>query len=149
MKNVLIFAFVCLLLSCSKENLGTVNAYLGQEIKLQEGQSALYQNTGYDVAAVVKLKVEDVSDSRCPSDVVCFTYGRVEVTLAVGSGNGKGETITMCLGDCDGGSRFEDTAKVVVGALPYEIRLQSVTPLPTIKDKFSQTKEVQLVLERL
>lgn len=86
MKNLPLVVFVCLLLSCSKEDLGTVNAYLGQEIKLKEGQAALYKNTGYkntgfDAAAIVKLKVADVSDGRCPSDVFCITYGSVEVTL--------------------------------------------------------------------
>ncbi|MCP2042124.1 hypothetical protein [Pontibacter sp. HSC-36F09] len=149
MKNLLFVAIVCLLLSCSKEDLGTVNAYLGKEIKLKEGRTALYKNTGFDAAAIVKLKVADVSDGTCPSDVFCITYGKVEVTLTIGLGNEKGETIIMCLGDCAGGSRFEDEARVVVGAMPYKIRLQHVTPLPTLKDKSSQTKEVQLVLERL
>ncbi|GGG28585.1 hypothetical protein [Pontibacter amylolyticus] len=148
MKNLPFVVFVCLLLSCSKEDLGTVNAYLGQEIKLKEGQAALYKNTGFDAAAIVKLKVADVSDGRCPSDVFCITYGSVEVTLTIGMANEKGETITMCQGDCDGGSRFEDEARVVVGGMPYKIRLLAVMPLPSLKDESSKTKEIQLVLER-
>ncbi|PVY41784.1 hypothetical protein [Pontibacter virosus] len=150
MKNLFFVAtLLCLLLSCSKEDLGTVNAMLGQEIKLKEGQAALYNNSGPEAVHIVRLMVEHVSDSRCPSDVVCVTYGRVEVKLRVETGEGIGETITMCLGDCAGGSKSEDAAVVVIGAIPYTIRLLGVAPLPSTKDKSSKTKEVQLVLERL
>ncbi|PKV66404.1 hypothetical protein [Pontibacter ramchanderi] len=150
MKNViLISAFLCLLLACSKEDLGTVSAYLGQEIKLKEGQSALYNSNGSEGAPAIKLKVEEVRDSRCPSDVVCITYGSVEVKLSLGTMDSSYRNITMCLGDCGKGGQWVDEAVVPIGAIPYKVRLLDVTPLPKHSDQKRVTKEVQLVLERL
>ncbi|MBX0333089.1 hypothetical protein K3G39_07555 [Pontibacter sp. HSC-14F20] len=108
----------------------------------------MYNNSESDAVRLVRLKIEDVRDSRCPSDVVCVAYGRVEVTLRLETGEGIGDTTTICLGGCAGGSQSDDVAQVMVGAIPYKIRLLDVTPLPSHKDKTSKTKEVRLVLER-
>lgn len=150
MKNfVLITALACISFSCAKEDLGTFNALLEQEITLKEGQAALFNNSGIEAAPVVKLKVECVNDSRCPSDARCIAYGKVDVTFRIGSGDGNGESITMCLGDCAGGSQSKDVAEVVVHATPYRITLQDVNPLPTVKRKSNKIKEVQVLVERL
>ncbi|MBF8961953.1 hypothetical protein I0P70_01740 [Pontibacter sp. FD36] len=146
-KTLFVVVLVSLFFSCSKEDLETVNVVLGQEIRLKEGQAALYNNSGLDAAPTVKLKVEDVRDGRCPSDVVCVTYGSVEVILVIVIGHDRGETLTLCLGDCAGRSQPEDEAVVRVGTALYKVRLLGVSPLPNTKEKSGQVKEVQLVLE--
>lgn len=149
MKNVLFVALLILLLACSKEDLGTVNARLGQKIRLKEGQAALYNNSGVGAVQVIRLKVMEVSDGRCPSDVFCVTYGKVEVKVRLETGTGIGKTMTMCLGDCYGSSHFEDEARAMVNAIPYKVRLLEVSPPPRLQDKTSHIDEVQLVLDRL
>lgn len=144
---LLILLLACALLSCKKENLNTLNATLGQEIRLKDGQAVLYNNSPISAAPVVKLRVAGIADRRCPSDVTCVTYGNVDVTFSVGPGDESGESVVLCLGDCNGGSQSRDTANVIINAASYRLVLLGVTPLPKAKGKSSDEKEVMALLE--
>jgi hypothetical protein len=137
------------LLSCSKEDVRPLTALLGQEIKLKEGQTAIYNISQAESSQVLQLKLENVKDRRCPSDAVCVAYGNVEAVLKLSSGDGTGETVTMCLGDCEGGGRSKDTREVTVNSSTYRIILFEITPLPTHKKKSDKVKEAKLLVERI
>jgi hypothetical protein len=145
--TLLILLLACALLSCKKEDLGTIDATLGQEIRLKDGQTALYNSSLISAAPVVKLRVAGIADSRCPSDVTCVRYGNVDVTFSIGPGDGAGESVVLCLGDCNGGGQLSDTANVIINAASYRLVLLDVTPHPIIKRKSSDKKEVLVQLD--
>jgi hypothetical protein len=150
MKNKLL-AFVCLLalVSCAKEDLGILSGTLGQDLRLKNGQTVRYNTSPAEAAHVLQLKLENVRDSRCPTDAVCVTYGQAQVEFRVGPGEGAGEVVTMCVGECGAGLQNTDTATVVVNASQYRIILQEIAPHPKLKQKSGTVKEVRLKVERL
>jgi hypothetical protein len=149
MKNTLILFCLLALVSCSKDNLGLLNGTLVQELSLKNGQTVQYNTNPTEAAHVLQVKLDGVRDSRCPTDVVCVTYGQAQADFRVGPGEGAGELVAMCLGDCGSGLQGSDTATFTVNASTYRIVLLDIMPHPTQKQKSSSTKEARLKIERL
>jgi hypothetical protein len=150
MKDMLL-AFGCLLVlfSCAKKDFGLLSGTMGQDLKLKNGQTVMYNTNPTEAAHVLQIKLENVRDSRCPTDAVCVTYGQAQAEFRVGPGEGEGELVTMCLGECGAGLKDTDTATVTVNASMYRIILQEITPHPTLKQKSGTVKEARLKVERL
>jgi len=150
MKNLLLVCFVVFaLISCSKEDFGPVYGALGHEIKLKNDQTAYYNPGSAEGSQRLQVKLERVYDSRCPIGAMCVTYGSAIAMFRVNSGDGAGETVTLCLGACDRGFRSTDTTAVTIQNISYRIILLEITPHPSLKQKPDVVKEATLIVERI
>ncbi len=107
-------------MQCSKKDSDQV-AELNQTIKLQNKQSTTVKAVGTDV----QLTVTKISDSRCPSDVTCVWQGAATVNVELRDRAGTLQATDLCLGGCQ-----NDSAAVVLDAVPYWLCLTAVDPYP-------------------
>ncbi|MCJ8165309.1 hypothetical protein MKJ04_10680 [Pontibacter sp. E15-1] len=118
----------------------------GQEITLPElGQVTLY---GEDVPRKLYLSARKITDSRCPEDVTCITYGAASIVLSASNSQGKNEDIQLCIGSCDNGFRSIDSVTAVVGETLYSFSLIDVTPFPE-RSKAGVRKKAKLLVEKI
>ncbi|HEX8425270.1 hypothetical protein [Hymenobacter sp.] len=108
------------LMQCSKKDSDQVAA-LDQTIKLQNKQSTTVKAVGTDV----QLTVTNIADSRCPSDVTCVWGGQANVNVELRDKAGTMQAADLCLGACQ-----NDSAAVVLDAVPYWLCLTAVDPYP-------------------
>jgi hypothetical protein len=127
------------LVQCSKKDSDQVAA-LNQAIKLQNKQRTTVKAVGTDV----QLTVISISDSRCPTDVTCVWQGEAAAEVELRDATGAVQNATLCLGDCTGKN---DSAAVVLDAVPYWLRLTAVDPYPSSTIKPS-AQAVTLYLNR-
>lgn len=125
------------LMQCSKKDSDQVAA-LNQTIKLQNKQSTTVKAVGTDV----QLTVTNIADSRCPSDVECFAAGQATVNVELRDKAGALQATDLCLGGCQ-----NDSAAVVLDAVPYWLCLTAVDPYP-VSSAPSPTKTAALRLTR-
>lgn len=125
------------LVQCSKKDSDQVAA-LDQTIKLQNKQSTTVKAVGTDV----QLTVTKISDSRCPSDVTCVWAGQANVNVELRDQAGTLQATDLCLGACQ-----NDSATVVLDAVPYWLTLTAVDPYP-VSSAPSPTQTAALRLTR-
>lgn len=125
MKKAFIFVFLTAL-GCKTENLNAVDQNLGTDFNLK-----ISQQTQVDG---IKLSFDEVTDSRCPSNVQCIRAGEVVVDLNLNTQ----QKIKMCLGECQlvqpdrkKGFVIQDSLEVSVNSQKYLFILRQVNPYPT------------------
>ena len=75
------------------------------------------------------LQVDKIEDSRCPANVVCIRYGNVNVSYMLSQGTESRQGI-LCLGDCGGPQKTQDSTTVQLGNDRYQLVLTEVRPYP-------------------
>lgn len=125
MKKAFIFVFLTAL-GCKTENLNAVDQNLDTDFNLK-----ISQQTQVDG---IKLSFDEVTDSRCPSNVQCIRAGEVVVDLNLNTQ----QKIKMCLGECQlvqpdrkKGFVIQDSLEVSVNSQKYLFILRQVNPYPT------------------
>ncbi|UYZ62836.1 hypothetical protein [Hymenobacter weizhouensis] len=114
------------LVQCTKDEDPAV-VKLGQKIELKKDQSVQVVTA----KAPVQLTVTEITDSRCPSGVNCVAPGQADVSVELRDGAGAVQKATLCLGSCS-----NDSAAVVLDAVPYWLRLTDVNPYPSANARF-------------
>ena len=118
---------------------------LNQQLNVREAALATLQlknDQGH-----IDLQVIEISESRCPSDVVCVRFGEAMVKLDVSGVQEILKTIDLCVGDCPqrgGGVIIADTVAVEIDNRNYSVILRDVVPYPTTTN---QDKPKEAVLE--
>ena len=122
---------------------------LNQEFEAQEAELItleLEQDQGR-----INLQVIDITESRCPSDVVCVRFGEAEVTVGVSGIEEIPKTIDLCIGDCPqrgGGVIIEDTVAIEIDDKDYAIILRDVVPYPTTTNRDKPKEAILEVISR-
>ena len=96
----------------------------------------------------INLQVLEITDSRCPSDVVCVRFGEAMVTVGVSGIEEIIKTLDLCIGDCpqrNKGVIIADTVAVEIDGKDYEVILKDVIPYPSTTNQ-DKTKEAILVV---
>jgi hypothetical protein len=94
----------------------------------------------------INLQVMEISESRCPSDVVCVRFGEAMVKVGVSGVQEILKTVDLCVGDCPqrgGGVIVTDTVAVEIDNKNYSVILRDVVPYPTTTNQ-NQTREAIL-----
>ena len=105
---------------------------LNQEFEAQEAELItleLEQDQGR-----INLQVIDITESRCPSDVVCVRFGEAEVKVGVSGIEEILKTLDLCVGDCPQRNRgviIADTVAVEIDGKDYAVILKDVVPFPS------------------
>ena len=160
MKIALSFLFILLSLGnqCSKELVdpAVAAAVLGKEFMVAVKGTAVLTASPEEQAPALTVQLEQVQDSRCPSDVICVTAGSAEATFTLTNPNGGSKTLTLCLGECRsgtgtaGGYKLTDEAEVTLGQEQFVVLLKDITPFPTTsrQDPEGKSKKAVLVITR-
>jgi hypothetical protein len=105
--------------------------------------------SGGEVPRLLHVSAQQLSDSRCPANVMCVQYGNATVVLEASNSQGKNEHIELCLGDCGAGNmQSTDTVTASVGATNYRFTLTEVSPFPGMEQE-GDVKKAKLVVEKL
>lgn len=105
---------------------------------LSTDQVSLGVNKSARVSADITVRVDAVSDSRCPTSVVCFWGGEASVSLSLSKGTRtEKRRLTIPSPTKD---RIDSTT-VQFGDRQYKVILQAVTPYPKEPGE-SVTKQV-------
>jgi hypothetical protein len=76
--------------------------------------------SGGEAPRLLHVSAQQLSDSRCPANVMCVQYGNATVVLEASNSQGKNEHIELCIGDCGAGNmQSTDTVTAAVGATNY------------------------------
>lgn len=105
-------------------------AQFGQPLTLHRGESARFS----DGLGLTFRRV--VSDSRCPTNVVCIQKGDVVVELAASSGGGNAQVVTL---------DFDHTPTVSV--FGHTVELREVKPAPTAPQPATVDYAVTIVVK--
>ena len=114
------------LVQCTKDQEDPAVA-LGEKIELKVQQTGRVATA----TAPVQLTVTQLLEARCPANVDCVSPGSVDVTVELRDKAGK-QQAALCLGECR-----NDSAAVVLDAVPYWLRLTSVDPYPATNARFA------------
>jgi len=137
---------VLLLMTQCQEDVSPRSAKLDEAFSVAQGQLLKVTGAGTDLLG---LQVEEVTDSRCPKDVVCVWYGNAVVKVKVLGRNKKGQSVTFCIGDCrPEPMRNKHTQVVEVEGQKYEITLLDVIPYPSSEEQASE-KNVKLQVSKV
>ena len=92
----------------------------------------------------VVIKILEIGDGRCPSDVVCIWEGMMTVKLKVTAGNASEET-ELSIPEYNGKTRQKE---LTVGSLPLKVTLKDVTPYPCINCKRQEPSRAFIEVEK-
>jgi hypothetical protein len=146
MANYLLSLLMVLLMTqCQRDEVLPQVAEPGKAFLLKQGERL--QVSGNENTRL-ELQVEEVSDSRCPEDVVCVWYGNAVVKLKVYGSSGKSQTLSFCLGECNPEpTRSKHTLTAEVGGQAYEITLLEVLPYPNSTNR-QPDRQVKLLVNK-
>lgn len=121
----------------------------GREVRFNE---TFMISAGEDVTVVgegetLTLRLEEVVDSRCPTDVTCVWAGNAITNFIVGNAGEQNVGLQFCILDCRTGPiRSTHVQKQTIGGHVYEFTLLDVLPYPTTSNH-DRTKEAKLIIK--
>jgi len=107
------------LIQCNKEDLPTQS----HDVKLRVNESAQLNVAG----SKLKVTLKQLRDSRCPANIECVWPGQTEVVAELRNTTEASQMATLCLGACR-----NDSVAVRLGSRSHALKLQTVTPYPTL-----------------
>ena len=134
-----IMILLLLVIACQKQESETPSVDFGTKVKIDLNQTAIIgKNTNQLV-----VKVEQINDSRCPSDVNCITAGDAMVSLVVIDDKENQASFDLFIGQK---SNFkEDTLAFSINQKNYKMIVFGVSPYPTTK-QIQTDKNVELAV---
>ena len=135
-----ILLFVMGFVACEKTATTPNLIAFGKAIELKEAESIYYGTTIEDG---VKLGIEEINDSRCPSNVVCIWAGEAVITLNV---KGVEDSAKVKLKITPSKNSQPDTLSFNLNNNSYRVILHSVNPFPnTSKSMDSKKAKITLI----
>ena len=134
-----IMTLFILFIACQKQVLNNPTVSFGTKINVELNDSAVIGVTGN----LIKVNVEQVNDSRCPSDVTCITAGDAMVSLKIIDDKNNQASFDLYYGQK---SKFKsDTLAFSVNQKNYKMILSNVSPYPATNQKQGK-KNVELTI---
>ena len=112
-------------------------------IRLGTGQSGR-------LASGLVVRVDSISDSRCPTEAVCIWEGNVNVSMLISTVNDSAE-VKLILGPdlSKRGARDSDSTNVRLDNQTYRVILRDVTPYPKTITQLVGPKTAVVQVSRL
>jgi|GEM_PF-4577116 len=92
----------------------------------------------------VVIKILEIGEGRCPSDVVCIWGGITVLKWKITAGNASKET-ELYIPEYNGKPGQKE---LKVGSLPLEVTLKDVTPYPCINCKQQEPSRAFIEVEK-
>lgn len=116
---------------------------IGENFILEPGQQVKVVGEG----EALSLKLESVTDSRCPANAMCMWLGNAAVVLKAANTAEKDKLVNMCIGDCRPDPiRSKHIQEIEVGGVKYTITLKEVLPYPGLEQE-GEAKQVRLQVQ--
>jgi hypothetical protein len=134
-----------LLWQCNDPELArqTKEAAFGEEFTINREEWVSLSGEGEPLV----LKLDEVIDSRCPSDVTCVWAGNVTVNLKGSNQSEKEKMLSMCIGDCRPDPfRSKHEINATIGNVKYKLTLLDVLPYPKSSVK-EEKKSAKMIVE--
>lgn len=123
-----IFSVILLLVvafaACEKTEESKKIVPFNQEVSLAANEHVWF---GSDTISGLKVMVDDINDSRCPSDVNCVWAGEARVSLLV---NPKTDSVYVALKISPTNNSVADTVGFTIQNKNYKAALKAVMPYP-------------------
>jgi hypothetical protein len=132
----ILLLMVCFV-ACEKSSDDVLQFKLGDSILLKSSEEAYIGGT-----SKLKLKVNDIKDSRCPADLVCIWGGEVVVKVTVTNSNNYSASFDL---KQDGKM---DTVDFSINSKAYQLILKGVTPYPNTSIVQDSSKAQLLILQK-
>jgi|GEM_PF-3150252 len=121
-----------------------------------EEKFALQARQSFSLADGAQLTVNEIAESRCPTNARCIRMGNVTVRFGL-SGSGQSPTGALCLGECKGEQPAQpmltrDSVEISLAGQRYRIILEDVLPYPGIPGNpgvDTSPQSAKLVVKRL
>lgn len=135
------FGFILILfmgfIACEKSNEELQTIDFGKAVELEKSESIFYGSSSQNG---LKVNVDEISDSRCPSDVFCIWQGEAKVKLNIES-NIDSTSITLGISP-----NINDSLSFKLNNENYQAILYSVNPYPnTSKPKDVKKAKITVI----
>ncbi|WP_242927462.1 hypothetical protein [Pontibacter vulgaris] len=138
--------FVLMLVQCNDLDPKPRQAPFEKTFTLVKGSEITL--TDEDTKEELKVKLEQVYDSRCPTGTMCFTMGNATVILSASNEQEQVKDINLCIGACHPEPvRSKHTIPLQVGTRKYTITLNDVIPYPKAENN-DTAKTVEMTVTR-
>ncbi|MBA9077686.1 hypothetical protein [Rufibacter quisquiliarum] len=102
----------------------------------------------------VTLKLQELTDSRCPLNVMCVRYGSAVAALQLQDGSGNRATQRLYLGEAlpapdNRGFRGTDSVEVALGNQRFLLVLHEVQPYPVTPNEAHPAKTAKVTVRPL
>ncbi|MBO0949025.1 hypothetical protein [Fibrella forsythiae] len=133
-----LFAAVPLAYACKTSDATPTN-----RVALRAYQSARLQND-------VTVRVDSLTDSRCPEGLVCIWAGNAVVKATLSKDTDQ-KQVRLVLGPdvTNGAQRKSDSTGVVLSGATYKVILRDVTPYPTVNQPSSAATQAVIDVTKL
>ncbi|GAA4379776.1 hypothetical protein [Hymenobacter koreensis] len=131
-QTFLLFTLLVSFNACKKEEKGPSTEHIAvafsQEFTLNYQQAAHLPEVAAPAARVL---LQDITDTRCPSSMRCFSPGVAEATVRVlGSQSGDQTVVVRAFGE----KSVPDSATVQVNGSRYTLLIRAIEPGPTASE---------------
>lgn len=130
------FGFIILgllsFIACEKTTETSKILEFGKQAELKQTESIWF---GSDTLTGVKVKVNEIADSRCPKDVQCVWAGEVTVKLLFSANK---DSLNLDLKIVPANKYKTDTLSFTLNSKNYKALLFDVTPYPNTKNQGSK-----------
>jgi hypothetical protein len=140
--NILALMFLMLQCQDTEELIKKREVKFNEEFVISNGEQVKVVGQGEPLL----VTLNQIEDSRCPSDVTCIWAGNATIVLMVANKLEQDQTVRLCIGDCKSGPIRSNHLHVQkVGGIGYEFTLLDVMPYPNTSTKESG-KDSKLII---
>jgi len=120
---------VVLLVACNQDEVGQRKVSLDIPFRISENETVLINDPFPESPQSLMIQLFNISDSRCPGNVVCIWGGTANILLNI-TNTKETKDVQLCIGDC---ALFglSNEIEIIFGSASYVIIFEALTPFPS------------------
>lgn len=136
---------VVLLVACNQDEVGQRKVSLDIPFQISENETVLIDDPSPESPQSLIIQLLNISDSRCPSNVVCIWGGTANILLNI-TNTKETKDFQLCIGDCARFGGLPNEIEIIFGSASYVIILEALTPYPSsFSSELIQSATLKLV----
>ncbi len=121
---------VVLLVACNQDEVGQRKVSLDIPFQISENETVLIDDPSPESPQILIIQLLNISDSRCPSNVVCVWAGNANISLNI-TNTKETKDVQLCIGDCARFGGLPNEIEIIFGNANYVIIFEALTPYPS------------------
>ena len=123
------YIMVVLLVACNQDEVGQRKVSLDIPFQISENETVLINDPSPESPQSLIIQLLNISDSRCPSNVVCVWAGNANISLNI-TNTKETKDVQLCIGDC---ALFglSNEIEIIFGSASYVIIFEALAPYPS------------------
>jgi len=132
---------VVLLVACNQDEVGQRKVSLDIPFQISENETVLINDPFPESPQSLIIQLLNISDSRCPSNVVCVWGGTANILLNI-TNTKETKDVQLCIGDCARFGGLPNEIEIIFGSDSYLIIFEALTPYPSdLSDLSSESRQ--------